>query len=72
MRVKTGEHGAFASRILIFMANKIVHHDRNGHITSDFFHFDAMISSLSNVMSLQSRQKTKQGPKNVATQRTFF
>ena len=41
------------------MTNKIVHDDRNGHITSDFFRFDAMISSLAKVMVLQSCQKQR-------------
>ena len=50
------------------MTIKFVHDDRNDHITSDFFRFDAMISSLAKVMGLQSRQK--RGPKNVSTQRT--
>ena len=36
----------FPSRLINLMTNKIVHHDRNGHITSNFFRFDAMISSL--------------------------
>ena len=35
------------------MTSKIVHHDRNGHIISNLFHFDAMTSSLAKVMSLQ-------------------
>ena len=43
------------------MTNKIHHDDCNVLITSHFFHFDAMISSLAKVMSLQSR--LKQGPK---------
>ena len=60
VRVKTGENGAFSFRISHFMTNKIVHHDRNGRITSNFFRFDAMISSLAKIMGLQSRQK--QGP----------
>ena len=60
--------GSFAFRILNFMTNKILHDNRNGHITNDFFRFDVMISSLAKVMVLQSSQK--QGPKFVATQRT--
>ena len=57
-----------SSRIHNLVTNKIVHHDRNGLITSYFFHFGAMISSLAKVMGLQSRQK--QGPKFVYNQRT--
>ena len=51
------------------MTNSLIYHDRNGHITSIFFHFDAIISSLAKVMGLQSRQK--QGPKFVSNQRTW-
>ena len=61
--VKTGENGVVSFRILNFMTNKIIHDDRNGHITSNFYSFDAMISSLAKVMGLQSRQK--KGPKFV-------
>ena len=39
--------------ILHFMANKIVHDDRNGHITCKIFHCGAMISSLAYVVGLQ-------------------
>ena len=39
------------------MAIKIYHNDRNGNITLIFCHLEAMISSLSKVMGLQSRQK---------------
>ena len=60
-RVKSPEKLVFSYRIVNLMTNKIVHHDKNGHITSNFFRFDAMISSLAKVMGLQSRQK--QGPK---------
>ena len=47
------------------MASKIVYDDQNSHITSNFFRFCAMISTLSIVMGLQSRQK--QGPKPAST-----
>ena len=50
------------------MTIKFVHDDRNDHITSDFFRFDAMISSLAKVIGILSRQK--QGPKIAATPRT--
>ena len=41
-------------------SSKIVHNDRNGHISSNYFHFDAMISSFAKVMGPQSRQKQRQ------------
>ena len=47
------------------MTIKIVHHDRNDHITGYFFRFDAVILLLEKVMGLQSCQK--QGPKFVST-----
>ena len=38
---------------LHFMTSKIHHHDRNGHITRNFFHCPALISPLAKVMDLQ-------------------
>ena len=35
------------------MTSKIHHHDRNGHITRNFFHCPALISPLAKVMDLQ-------------------
>ena len=37
------------------MTSKLVHVDRNGHFACDFFHCEVMISSLVNVVGLQSR-----------------
>ena len=70
VRVTIGENWVFPSRLFHFMTNKIVHHDRNGHITSSFFPVDAMISSLAQFMSPQSCQK--QGSKFAATRITYF
>ena len=69
-RVKTGEMGSSTSRILFFMTKKIINDNRNGLITSNFFRFDVMISSLAKVMGLESRQK--QGPKFVYPPRTYL
>ena len=39
------------------MTRKLVHDDRNSHFACDFFQCEVMISSLANVVGLQSRQK---------------
>ena len=36
------------------MAIQIIHHDRNDHITDNFFHWYAMITSLAKVRGHQS------------------
>ena len=38
--------------LLHFMTYKIIHGDRNGHITRDIFHCGAMISSVAKVVGL--------------------
>ena len=65
VKKKSTKKWVVSSRIHNLMTNKITHDDRNDHITSYFFHFDAMISSLAIVMGLQRGQK--QGPKNAST-----
>ena len=42
---------------LNFMTSKIHHHDRNGHITRNFFHCTALISPIAKVMGLQSWER---------------
>ena len=42
---------------LHFMTSKIHHHDRNGHITRNFFHCTALISPIAKVMGLQSWER---------------
>ena len=46
----------FSSQIFHFLTSKVNHNDRNGHITCNFFHCQAMISSFTKVMGLQSRK----------------
>ena len=43
-----------AHDVLNFMTFYVDGCDRNGHITSNFFHYYAMISSLAKVVGLQS------------------
>ena len=40
-----------------FMTSKIHHHDRNDHITNNFFHCSALITPIAKVMGLQSRER---------------
>ena len=46
----------FSSQILHFLTSKVNHDDRNGHITCNFFHCQAMISLFTKVIGLQSRK----------------
>ena len=46
----------FSSQIFHFLTSKVNHNDRNGHITCNFFHCQAMISSFTKVMGPQSRK----------------
>ena len=45
----------FSSQILNLTTNKIIHDDCNNHIACNFFHCEAMISSLTKVMGLHSQ-----------------
>ena len=47
----------FPVKLFHYMTYKVVHNDRNGHITRDIFHCGAMISSLAKVVGLQSWPK---------------
>ena len=49
----------FPFQIFRFMTNKNNQDVRNGIITCDFFHCEAMISSLAKVMDLQSHTKKR-------------